>query len=292
MTVGVVSAGYMGAGLGGALREGGARVVTTLAGRSARTGRLAEAAGLDVLDDLDDVLAQAEVILVVTPPGAATGAADQLAAAARRTGRRPLVADLNAVAPATVDRIAATLGGAGLPFVDGSISGPPPSARPGARIYLSGPRADEVAALPWRHVRPIVLAGPPGRASALKMCTASVYKGITGIVAQAIRAADHYGVLDEVLDDLADVADPGAVAVAATKAGRFVPEMLQIAAAQRAAGLTPALFEAFAHVYADIAATDLAAGDPETTARTVPAAEVARRLNVRRAPTPGPRRRA
>jgi 3-hydroxyisobutyrate dehydrogenase-like beta-hydroxyacid dehydrogenase len=284
MTVGIVSTGYMGAGLGGALRAGGARVVTTLAGRSARTGRLARAAGLDVLDGLDDVLAQAEVILVVTPPGAATGTADQLAAAARRTGRRPLVADLNAIAPATVDHIATTLGDAGLPFVDGSISGPPPSARPGARIYLSGPRADEVAGLPWRDVRPIVLDGPPGRASALKMCTASVYKGFTGIVAQAIRAADHYGVLDEVLDDLADLADPGAVAMAATKADRFVPEMLQIAAAQRAAGLTPALFEALAQVYADIAATDLADGDPETTVRTVGAREVARRLSVRRAP--------
>ena len=234
-----------------------------------------------MLDSLDDVLDVADVVLVVTPPGAATTAAGDVAEAARRTGRRPLVADLNAVAPTTVTAIEAALAGAGLDLVDGSISGPSPSTRPGARIYLSGPRAGEIAALPWRDVRPIVLPGPTGQASAVKMCTASVYKGVTAVVAQAMRAADFYGVLDEVLEDLGGAADPGAVVVAATKAARFVGEMRQIASAQRAAGLTPALFEAFAEVYADIAATDLASGHPEDARRDLPAAEVARRLRRR-----------
>ncbi|MGN9905928.1 DUF1932 domain-containing protein [Phytohabitans sp. LJ34] len=278
MVIGIVGPGFMGAGLGGALRAGGARVVTTLQGRSARSRRLAEAGGLEVLDTLDEVCATAEVILVVTPPGAATSAAEQIAKAADRTKSRPLVADLNAIAPTTVAGIEAVLARVGLDLVDGAISGPPPSARPGARVYLSGPRAAEVADLPWRDVRPIVLPGPTGRASAVKMCTASVYKGTTAIVAQAMRAADHFDVLDVVLEDLGDEGDPGAVAAAAAKAARFVQEMREIASAQRAAGLTPALFEAFADVYEDIAATDLAGSDPENTRRDLPASEVARRL--------------
>jgi 3-hydroxyisobutyrate dehydrogenase-like beta-hydroxyacid dehydrogenase len=278
MAIGIVSPGFMGAGLGGALRAGGARVVTTLQGRSARSRRLAEAGGLEVLDTLDEVCAAAEVILVVTPPGAATSAAEQIAKAADRTKSRPLVADLNAIAPSTVAGIEATLAAVGLDLVDGAISGPPPSARPGARIYLSGPRAVEVADLPWRDVRPIVLPGSTGQASAVKMCTASVYKGTTAIVAQAMRAADHFDVLDAVLEDLGDRGDSGAVAA---KAARFVPEMREIAKAQRAAGLTPALFEAFAAVYEDIAATDLADNDPENTRRDLPASEVARRLRKR-----------
>jgi len=281
MVIGIVSPGFMGAGLGGALREGGARVVTTLQGRSARSGRLAAGAGLEILDSLDDLASDAEVILVVTPPGAAVDAAGQIARAARRTGKRPLVADLNAVAPTTVATIEATLAEAGLDLVDGAISGPPPSARPGARIYLSGPRAGEVAALPWRDVRPIVLPGPTGQASAVKMCTASVYKGTTAVVTQALRAADHYGVLDAVLEDLGDAADPGAVASAAAKAARFVHEMREIAEAQRAAGLTPALFEAFADVYADVAATALAAVDPEQVEKGMPADVVTQRLRRR-----------
>src|SRR5205814_543545 len=150
-TVGMHGAGHMGAGLGWALREGGARVVTTLAGRSARTARLAAEAGLEPLDSLDAVVEVADTVLVVTPPAAARDAAGELAAALDRTGRRPLVADLNAIAPSTVDDIAGTL--AATDFVEGSISGGPPTVRPGARLCLIGDPAGAVAGLPWRRRR-------------------------------------------------------------------------------------------------------------------------------------------
>src|SRR5689334_9333363 len=236
MTVGLVGAGHMGAGLGWALREGGARVVTTLAGRSPRTAKLAAAAGLEVLPTLSDVLGAADVVLVVTPPGAATSAAAAIAEAAGQTGAGPIVADLNAVSPPTIERIAATI--APLDLVDGSVSGAPPTVRPGARLYLAGPRAAAVAELPWRHVTPVVVDGPLGSASAVKMCTASVYKGLTGLYAQALRTAAHHEVLEHVLDDLHNGGlDPvPAVAVAATKAARYVPEMREIAATQAGAG--------------------------------------------------------
>lgn len=270
----------MGSGLGWALRDGGARVITTLQGRSPRTAGLANKAGLEPVPTVDDMMREAAVVLVVTPPGAALDAAASLAAAADRTGTRPLIADLNAIAPSTVDAMVAVLAVAGLDLVDGSVSGPPPTLRPGARVYLSGPRANEVAALPWRHVEPIVLARPLGRASALKMSTASVYKGLNGLLTQALRAAAHYGVLDEVLADLrANGLDHvGGVAPGATKAHRYVPEMREIAVAQQAAGLSPSLFQAFAEVYADIARTPLAEGDPESTDRTLSPAEIVRRL--------------
>src|SRR5207249_3609234 len=111
-----------------------------------------------------------------------------------------LVADLNAISPSTVDQLAAVL--APLDLVDGSISGPPPTVRPGARLYLSGSRAGTIAGLPWRRVRPVVLPGGVGQASALKMCTASVYKGTVGLYAQALRTAYTNGLLDEVVADL------------------------------------------------------------------------------------------
>src|SRR5262245_35980654 len=229
MTIGMVSAGHMGSGLGWALREGGATVITTVDGRSPRTAKFARDAGLGTVPSLADVVRLANVILVVTPPGEARHAADEIARAAVRTGAAPLVADLNATAPSTVDEIAAVYASSGLTFVDGSISGPPPNVRPGARLYFSGERAGEIAGLPWRHVRPIVLDGPAGKASSLKMCTASVYKGLDGLVAQALRAAAEFGVLDEVVADLhsGGVDRAVQVAVAATKAHRYVPEMLQ-----------------------------------------------------------------
>jgi 3-hydroxyisobutyrate dehydrogenase-like beta-hydroxyacid dehydrogenase len=277
-TVGIVSPGYMGAGLGSALRTGGARVVATVDGRSARTGRLATEAGVDLLPTLVDVVQAADVVLSVTPPGRALAASESIADACRRSGVAPVVADLNAVAPDTMSAMARKLDG--LPLVDGSISGPPPTHAPGARVYLSGARADAVAALPWAgKVEPIVVGDEIGAASALKMCTASVYKGLNALLTQAMRTAGRHGVLDLVLADLArsGLDRSAGVVNAATKAHRFVDEMRQIAATQAGAGLTPALFEALAVVYADIARTALADGDPETTG-SLPAAEIVSRL--------------
>jgi hypothetical protein len=75
-----------------------------------------------------------------------------------------------------------------------------------------------------------------------------------------------------VLDDLGDSFSkqvPRAarqLAVSATKAERFVGEMREIAATQASVGLTPALFEAMAEVYAALAETPLGGEAPEAIA--------------------------
>jgi 3-hydroxyisobutyrate dehydrogenase-like beta-hydroxyacid dehydrogenase len=279
VTVAIVSPGFMGAGLGWTLREGGARVVATVQGRSARTRRLAGEAGLELLPSLFDVVAIADVVLSVTPPGHALAAAQTIANAARESGATPVVADLNATSPTTMAAVARAW--EGLPVVDGSISGPPPTVRKGARIYLSGVKAADVAALPWGDgAHPVVLGAGIGSASAVKMCTASVYKGMNALVTQAMRVAGRHGVLDQVLADLKEsgLDSSAGVASAAPKAHRFVDEMHEIAATQAEAGLTPELFEAFARIYAEIATTDLAAGDPENADLTITPDEIVRRL--------------
>jgi 3-hydroxyisobutyrate dehydrogenase-like beta-hydroxyacid dehydrogenase len=239
----------MGSAVGNALLRGGARVVATVAARSERTAALAAGAGLELLPDLAAVVREADVVLSIVPPAEAETVARKVAGAR-------LFADLNAIAPATARRIS--------PEVDGSISGGPPWG-PGTRIYLSGPRAAEVAALPFDQVEVVVVGEEAGLASAVKMSTASVYKGTTVLLAQALRAAEHYGVLEHVLDDLGELAEGAGrrIARAGAKSGRFVGEMEEIAAAQEAAGLTPALFEAMAEVYAQIARSPLGQIAPE-----------------------------
>jgi 3-hydroxyisobutyrate dehydrogenase-like beta-hydroxyacid dehydrogenase len=255
--VGIVSPGAMGSALGARLRDGGTRVVVALEGRSKRSRRLALEGGLEDVGSLAALLQEATLVLSVVPPGSALDVASAIAANAGTT--RPLVADLNAVAPATAERIAATLRGAGLDLVDGSISGAPPHDAGTTRVYLSGPRAAEVAALSIEGVERVVVGQAVGLASAVKMCTASVYKGRVALLAQALRTAHAHGVVDHVLDDLAKtgLADPGrtgaTLARASAKAWRYVPEMEQIAATQAGAGLNPELFRALATVYADLA---------------------------------------
>ena len=198
---------------------------------------------------------------------------------------KPLVADLNAVAPATARELAGTLARAGLDLVDGSISGPPPT-RPGTtRIYLSGSRADEVAALPLDGVERVLVGSEVGLASAVKMSTASVYKGRVAVLAQALRAAHANGVLEPVLDDLVEtgLADrertAETLARASTKAWRYVDEMRQIASTQASAGLPPELFEAFALVYVGLAEKAVADA-PEQVDGALSLVDVLERLNA------------
>ncbi len=268
VAVGVVAPGAMGVALGRCLAAGGHRVLTTAAGRSAATARRLADAGIADAGSMDAVVGGASLVISVVPPAQARATADEIAASARRTGARPLLLEANAVSPATVTEVAATLRTADLEVVDAAISGPPP--RPGAehptRIFSAGPRAVEAAALEVPGVRWVVIEGDLGAASAAKMCTASVRKGHQALLAHALLTAEHHGVLDTVLADLRldfPHDDVRHAAAAVTKAWRFADEMDEIAATQADAGLTPDLFAAMAEVYRRLATPDWGTRRPE-----------------------------
>jgi 3-hydroxyisobutyrate dehydrogenase-like beta-hydroxyacid dehydrogenase len=260
----------MGSALGAGWVAGGARVLTCVVGRSDRTRTLAEAAGLDLAASLDEVVAECALVASVVPPASALSGAESIAAAAERCDVHPLVIDLNAIAPSTVRRIGFRLGAAGCDLIDGSVSGPPPrSGSSLTRVYVCGTRAAELVQLPNPWIDVVQLAGPVGAASALKMCTASMYKGTHALVMQALLTAEANGVREQFLDDTArqwpaDVPHWHIdVAVAASKGWRFVDEMHEIARTQADAGLPAGLFEGVAAVYERAARTDLGHADPE-----------------------------
>ena len=131
----------------------------------------------------------------------------------------------------------------------------------------------------------VVVGAEVGLASAVKMCTASVYKGRVALLAQALRTAHAHGVVEHVLDDLVDtgLADRrrtgGTIGKASAKAWRYVPEMEEIAATQDGAGLTPELFLAISRVYAELAERALAEA-PEDVPDDVALSDVLERLNA------------
>lgn len=285
--LGIVGTGEMGSALGAAYRAGGARVVASVSGRSDRSGRLARAAGLELLDSLDAVVAVAPIVLSVVPPVASRDVAREVAAAATRTRAVPLVADLNAVSPTTVTELGEVLSVAGLDLVDGAISGPPPRPRGRTTLYLSGPRAAELAAVQAPGLVTRIVGVEPGLASAVKMCTASVYKGHVALLVHALLTARQHGVLDEVLDDLSgsyrDLVGSANVVVAraAAKASRYVGEMREIEATQAKAGLPAGLFAGMSEVYEALAAR-APSGAPELVTGDVPLEDVLDSLDARR----------
>ena len=174
----------MGSVVGECLSAAGARVVWP---RRAAAGPLpgaAAAAGLEDLGTPASVVQASDVILSVCPPGAATDVA-RLVAAARFRG---LYVDANAVAPATARAVGEIVGATGADFVDGGIIGPPPRQAGTTRLYLSGPRAGEVADLfKGSALEAIVMPGDIGTASALKMAYAAWTKGSSALLL-AVRA--------------------------------------------------------------------------------------------------------
>lgn len=282
VTIGVVSPGAMGSALGRAWQAAGARVLATVDGRSERTRSLAH--GLELVADLDAVVAASDVVVSVVPPGATTATMTAILDSARRVGVRPLVADLNAISPGAVRDLGGLAESAGHAFVDGAISGGPPAPRGDTTLYLSGQHAARLADVTAHGLRTRVVGDQPGTASAVKMCTASVYKGTTALWAQALQTAHAHGVLDVVLTDLAEEF-PGAaatagrrIAVATSKSARFVAEMEQIAQTQGAVGASPELFAGMAAVYARLARTPLADLSPEEARELTDLEDVLARL--------------
>ena len=199
MTVGTVaiqSPGDMGSGVGRELIARGFRVLTCLAGRSERSRRLAEGAGLELADSLDTLVESAELVLSILPPAAAERFADEAADALRRTGARPAFADCNAIAPTTARRVAARIAGAGTgaAFIDAGIIGAPPgkSGLP-TRFYCSGPNTSALEALDGPNLSVRRLGDDVGRASAMKMVYAATTKGTFTLHAAALTAARVYG---------------------------------------------------------------------------------------------------
>ena len=264
-TVAIPLAGEMGAGIGGVLTRNGLRVVTRTEARSVDTHRRAAAAGMESTDHAG--LAAADIILSIVPPDLALETAAALAPHLDR--KTPSIyVDCNAVSPGTAMEIAAVIEAASGIFVDGSIIGPPPAADGGMpKLYVSGPDAPRVEVLTRSGLDVRRLDGTVGTASALKMAYGGLTKGLTGITAALILAADRAGVGDALRVELAD-SQPALLARARTalpdmlpKAYRWTAEMNHVAAF---VGERPeaAVWAALGAFYAAIAA-DLEQGGGE-----------------------------
>lgn len=255
-TIGLLHPGQMGASVGAAAISTGHRVVWASEGRSEATRARAAAAGLEDAATLAAFIRESDVVLSVCPPHAA----DDLAREVVAGGFRGLFVDANAVSPATARAIETIVTAQGAAFVDGGIIGPPAWRAGTTRLYVSGARAGEVAAIfAGSPLDARVVDGGAGSASALKMAYAAYTKGTSALVANILALAEREGVSGALRDewaisqpDLARSAD-ARLGGAAPKAWRWVAEMEEIAATFEAAGLPGGVHRAAAEVYRRLA---------------------------------------
>ncbi len=273
-TIAIAAAGEMGSAVGAALVEAGYRVVADLTGRSAQSRTLAARVGIEDLGSLHAVVETAGIVLSILPPAAAAEFGEKIAAACSETGARPLFADCNAVAPATVVEIAKPFAAIGAPFADVGIVGPAPREdRPPTRFYVAGPGRDALLAVAAPRLAMIDLGPEVGRASAMKMCYAALNKGFDALLTAVLLASERLGVRRELVDEIASSQPEASARTArripflAATATRYAPEMREIAATFATAGITPEFHRGAEWIYTALARTPLAA----ETRLTVPA---------------------
>lgn len=200
--VAVIAPGGMGAATAARLTHNGVRVLTDLAGRSPASVARAEAAGMEPTDTAG--IAGADIILSILPPGEAVALAHRLAPDIAAAPRKPLYADCNAISPETALEVAAVVERAGAAFVDaGIIGGSPKPEGYCPAYYASGAGAPALAVLKDYGLDVRVLDGPPGQASALKMCYAGLTKGLHAIGVSVMLGAMKAGVADALMAELA-----------------------------------------------------------------------------------------
>ena len=268
-TVGILSPGDMGHTVGNVLRENDLRVITCLQERSQRTRELAEKAGIVDVPTYVQLVTEADLILSIMVPAQAMSAASAVAEALQQTNTTLTYTDCNAIAPQTVRKLGDVITAAGGTFVDASIIGPPPHTPGATRFYASGPHLDTFSELNNYGLDVRALGEDIGLASAIKMCYASLTKGLTALCTELLTAASVLGVSDALTAEfqlsqsaLFERMERGLPSMP-PKARRWIGEMEEISATFAHVGLTPNILTGAADMYRFVGDTHLADLPPE-----------------------------
>lgn len=239
--IGILHPGSMGVTIAIAARDAGCAVHWASENRRAQSRDRARDARLIDAETVANLCQQCPIILSVCPPHAAEDVADTVL----QTGYRGIYVDANAIAPRRAREMAARMEAAGVSFVDGSIVGGTGAIKPKSTwLFLSGPRAEEVAAsFSGSPLEVRVLGADPGMASGLKMCTAAKVKGTAALFAAVMALSESLGVREQFVEIWASK-DPefhnqvaNNMKFTALRAWRFKGEMDEISETFETAGL-------------------------------------------------------
>ncbi len=250
--IGIIHPGEMGVSIAASAIQSGHEVYWLTAGRSPNTRARAETHQLTGLQSLEELSRTCETIISICPPQAA----EDVARGVAHTSFQGLYLDANAISPERAVKIGQMMETHGIAFVDGGIIGGPAWTPNETWLYLSGPRAEEIAAcFAGGRLETKILGDEIGKASALKMCYAAYTKGTSALLLAILTAAESFDVRQELYQQW-DMDEAGfseevnrRVRRVTAKAWRFEGEMKEIATTFREAGLPDGFHEAAAEIY-------------------------------------------
>lgn len=252
--IGLIHPGAMGASVGAAARSNQHTVLWASQGRSEDTIKRAQRANLEDIGTVPGLVAASEIILAVCPPHAAADVAREV----MDLGFTGIYVECNAISPNRTRAIQQIIEGAGAAYVDGGIVGGPAwTKEAGTHLYLSGPRAADVAAcFEGSPLLAPVVSERIGAASAVKMGYAAYTKGTTALLTAILGMVEKEGVRDHLLRQWGDTFSTQTIRRVCTntaKAWRFEGEMYEIAETFQDAGLPGEFHLAAAQIYKRLA---------------------------------------
>lgn len=268
--VGLLSPGDMGHTVGQVLVEHGMPVLTCLQGRSERTRRLAQEAGIGEVATYEQLVEDADMILSILVPGQAHNVATTVAEALNATGQQVVYVDCNATAPMTARKVAETIKGAGSPFVDVGIIGPPPREKGTTRFYASGRDVAEFKGLGQYGLDVRELGGAVGQASGFKMMYGALTKGSFALEIALLMGACKMDLYEELVREFQlSQAEryksmERVLLTVPYRSRRWIGEMQEIAKTFEDLKVTPKFHQGAEDIYRLIGATPLADETPET----------------------------
>ncbi|HWE02048.1 MAG TPA: DUF1932 domain-containing protein [Tepidisphaeraceae bacterium] len=275
-TIAVLYPGEMGTALASLLSSRGARVVTTLQGRGAKSTQRCRAAGISVLPTLQAVVGAADLVISAVTPSAAQDVADSYCRLAHQAPKNALYLDVNSIGPDLVETMAGGFAHHGVGFVDGAINGLARNLATTATLFISGPRCGEISAILGDSLRVSALGSEIGQASAMKMLLSGVSKGLCALFVEIALTADSRGMLPDFLGACSAIY-PGVMGIVdrmlptyAEHANRRVEEMSQVVATMQAAAVEPCVMAAVLQLHERLAGANLSeTAETERSARSL-----------------------
>ena len=247
--------GDMGHGIAKVLVENNFKVLTFLKGRSKRTLKLANEAGIINIDNFENFLKEVDIILSIIPPENAFQQAKFVTSFSSHIEKKITYVDCNAISPNTCLKIEKLFDNKNFEFLDGGIVGLNPIVEKGnTRLYISGKDTKKLEIINNKGLIVKSLGSEIGKASAFKMIYASATKGTFALHAAAITAASKTRLFDEYVEEL-EFSKPEILKAMKNMtpripldASRWEGEMYEIAKTFKALNLTHKLHEGAADI--------------------------------------------
>ena len=269
-TVAIMSPGDMGHSVGLELKKHGIDVITCLEGRSDRTKLLATRGGFRIVENFDQMVKEADLLLSIMVPSNAQQFATQIAKSIDSTKGNLIFVDCNAISPKNSKNISDIITDAGGQYVDGGIIGNSPANGDTPRFYVSGPGGNSVLSLDGKGIAVKFIGDQIGQASGIKMCYAALTKGTNTLQVALLLMAEKMGLLDQLVEEFSSSQSnvlesmEKSIKKLPANAHRWIGEMQQIASTFEDFGLTSDFHKGAEKIYTLLNESQFGDETPET----------------------------